>query len=143
MKFLLSALLLALACGACKDVETTTPQSDPFQLWRSYNFHNYSIAETRNCFCLNGGVQMRIVVMSDSVNSVSKVSDGTTLPYGEPRVYFSIDSLFGIIRSGGKDSIVVQYDEKYGYPTYLDINPQLHPVDGGVLYLTSDLVVNR
>jgi hypothetical protein len=86
---------------------------------------------------------MRVAVISDSVSSVTRIEDGIVLSSGAGQTYFSIDSLFGIIRSAVDDSIVVQYDETYGYPAYLDINPQLHPVDGGVLYQTSDLVEVR
>jgi hypothetical protein len=31
----------------------------------------------------------------------------------------------------------VRYNEEYGYPEYLDIAPQQHPVDGGFSYETS------
>jgi hypothetical protein len=86
---------------------------------------------------------MRVVVVADSVSSITRISDGRDLTSDERTAYFTIDSLFGLIHSGAGDSIVVRYDETFGYPTYLDINPQLHPVDGGVLYQTSDLMVSR
>jgi hypothetical protein len=65
-----------------------------------------------------------------------RISDNTKVisPY-----YFTIDSLFGIINNSKNDSLVIKYNSIYGYPEYLDINPQLHPVDGGVLYETSNL----
>jgi hypothetical protein len=81
---------------------------------------------------------MRITVRSDTVARVINVSDASvvTVTY-----YLTIDSLFGIIRNARTDSLVIRYNNQYGYPEYLDVNPQLHPVDGGVLYVTSNLQV--
>jgi hypothetical protein len=81
---------------------------------------------------------MRITVRSDTVAQIKRVSDASviTFPY-----YLTIDSLFGIIRNSKTDSLVIRYNDQYGYPEYLDVNPQLHPLDGGVLYETSNLQV--
>jgi hypothetical protein len=56
-------------------------------------------------------------------------------------ICLTVDSLFGIIRRGGTDSLVVTSHETYGYQETQDINPQLHPVDGGVLYIHSNLQI--
>jgi len=82
---------------------------------------------------------MRVTVYADTVESVLRLSDSTQLPYSQFSLYHSIDSLFWFIRNAPGDSLVVKYDERYGYPKWLDIDPQLHPVDGGVLYETSNL----
>ena len=81
---------------------------------------------------------MRITVRSDTISSIIRVSDTSvvTNPF-----YLTVDSLFGIIRNCETDSLVVRYNKQYGYPEYLDMNPQLHPVDGGVLYETSNLQI--
>ncbi len=82
---------------------------------------------------------MKVVVRSGAIVSVSRVSDGILLSQQESRLYLTVDSMFSLIRSPGPDSLVVSYNSQYGYPESLDINPQLHPVDGGVLYLSSNL----
>lgn len=79
---------------------------------------------------------MQVTVHADTVASVMRLSDSSTVPYS---LCASVDSLFGMIRNSSGDSLVVRYNADYGYPEYLDINPQLHPSDGGVLYETSDL----
>jgi hypothetical protein len=81
---------------------------------------------------------MRITVRSDIVAQIKRVSDASviTFPY-----YLTIDSLFGIIRNSKTDSLVIRYNDQYRYPEYLDVNPQLHPLDIGVLYETSNLQV--
>ena len=68
--------------------------------------------------------------------NVVRVSDSSAVTYP---FYVTIDSLFEIIEGDEYDSIVVRYNEEYGFPEYLDVDPQLHPVDGGYLYETGNL----
>ena len=84
----------------------------------------------------NAGELVRITVRADTIFNVVKISDNSLI---KTSVYFTVDSLFGIIKNAGNDSLVIRYNEMYGYPEFLDINPQWHPVDGGVLYETSNL----
>jgi hypothetical protein len=82
----------------------------------------------------------KVIVRSDTVFSVMNLSDSSIVLPPYTKWYLPIDSLFGIIRSrSGKDSLEITYNNIYGYPEKLDINPQQHPVDGGVLYVTSNL----
>ena len=86
---------------------------------------------------------MRITVRADTVARVVRLSDSTQLSSSASRQYLAVDSLFGLIRHPHADSLVVVYNSYYGYPERLDIDPQLHPVDGGVKYETSNLQVLR
>ena len=138
-KFQIGILLLGLL--GCKDQATQPLPLDPYERWRSYGLHEYSIDQARMCFCLQGGQEMRITVRSDTIASVINLSDGSTVSYPISKYYLTVDSLFGIIRNSRTDSLVITYNETYGYPETLDINPQLHPVDGGVLYKTSNLLI--
>ncbi|MEJ2103702.1 MAG: DUF6174 domain-containing protein [Ignavibacteriaceae bacterium] len=81
---------------------------------------------------------MRITVRADTIFNIINIEDNSvvTNPY-----YYTIDSLFGIIQYSEYDSIVIKYNSTYGFPEFLDINPQLHPVDGGVLYETNNLQI--
>ncbi len=129
--------LLLLLCASCKNELVTEPTiKTSYELWRSKNLHNYSIDQLRGCFCPNAGELVRVTVRSDTIFNVVKISDNSLI---KTSVYFTVDSLFGIINNAGNDSLVIRYDETYGYPEFLDINPQWHPVDGGVLYETSNL----
>jgi hypothetical protein len=125
-------------CG-CKESAVQPIPAEPYQRWKSHNLHNYTINQVRGCFCLEGGVIMRIVVRADTISSITRVVDGSTLPGELMRRYCTVDSLFAIIRRNVADSLVVRYNETYGFPDTLDINPQLHPIDGGVVYTTSSL----
>jgi len=128
-----------ICCLGCRKEQSSQPmQQTPYEKWQSQNIHNYTIDQNRSCYCLSGGELMRMTVRSDTIARVIRVTDASviTFPY-----YFTIDSLFGIIRDSRTDSLVIRYNAQYGYPEYLDINPQLHPLDGGVLYETSNLQV--
>jgi hypothetical protein len=124
--------------------QTSVPLSfTPNEKWRSYNIHNYTIEQIRSCYCINGGQRMRITVRSDSIYLVMRISDSTLIIYPDYKYYLTINSLFGIIQNSKSDSLIVTYDSKYGYPNKLDINPQLHPLDGGVMYVTSNLQITK
>jgi hypothetical protein len=131
--------LILFFTSACNEEQLSESEiNSSYKLWLSKNIHNYSVDQKRSCFCPDAGELVRITVRSDSIFNIVKVSDNSkiTSPY-----YFTIDSLFGIINDSENDSLVIKYNRIYGYPEYLDINPQLHPVDGGVLYETSNLQV--
>ena len=136
----LIAILIFIIAGC--DEQTNLPLSfAPYEVWQSYNLHNYTIEQIRSCYCINGGQRMKVTVRSDSVYSVMRLSDSAIMTRSISKLYLPIDSLFKIIRNSKTDSLVITYDSKYGYPNKLDINPQLHPVDGGVMYETSNLQI--
>ena len=139
MKNILLLIFVFIFLTSCNEESVSNSvYEDSYELWRSYNIHNYSVYQKRSCFCPDAGQLMKITVRSDTIYSVKRVSDNSKVvhPYYSP-----IDSLFGIIRNSADDSLVIRYNLKYGFPEYLDINPQLHPVDGGVLYETSNLII--
>lgn len=141
MKIILAILILTFVLLSCNGNINEPISLTPYEQWRSLNIHNYSIEQARFCFCPNGSVKMKVIIRADTVFSVAKVSDGTLIPYPASRPYLTIDSIFSIIQNSKFDSLVIDYDPQYGYPSKLDINPQLHPVDGGILYQTSNLQV--
>ena len=130
--FRMSVLVLFLS--GCKD-----QGFDPFARWRSYDPPDYTIDQVRMCFCQLAGQTVRISVRADTIASVVNLSDGSEVSNSMARWYLTVDSLFRVIRNTSRDSLVITFNETYGYPEMLDINPQLHPVDGGVLYRTSNL----
>jgi len=126
--------VLVLFLFGCKD-----QGFDPFARWRSYDPPDYTIDQVRMCFCQLAGQTVRISVRADTIASVVNLSDGSEVPNQIARWFLTVDSMFGVIRNTSRDSLVITFNEIYGYPEMLDINPQLHPVDGGVLYRTSNL----
>jgi hypothetical protein len=139
MKTILQSIFLIFILAGCNELINEQVSLTPYENWRSYNIHDYTVEQVRSCYCVNGGQRMKITVRSDTVYSVMRLSDFTLIPYPTSKQYLTIDSLFGIIQYSKTDSLVFTYDPKYGFPDRLDINPQLHPVDGGVLFETSNL----
>lgn len=142
MRFIFLLLALFIAAGCSKEQVVQPVQTDPvasYLKWNSYGYHNYTIDQIRQCFCINGAEKMRVVVRSDTVKSVTRLSDNKELSYSEARWYMPVDSLFKKVLNPGRDSVVVSFNSKYGYPETVDVNPQLYPVDGGVLFVTSNL----
>jgi hypothetical protein len=136
VRLLCGFLLLVLGSAGCEENHATRP-SDPYQRWRSYGLHDYTIHQKLSCFCVTGGQSMEITVRSDTIANIVRLSDSTALAKNLWPAYRTIESLFSIIATTGSDSVVVTYDGHYGFPSSLDHYPQLHPVDGGVLYETS------
>lgn len=136
--FLLSAIIgpLSLFVISC-DNGAGPQQTDPYARWRSYGAHDYTIRQTRTCFCIDAGEVMEITVRADTITNILRVSDSTVLRKDLWPAYRTIESLFSIVFTTGPDSLVVSYDPAYGFPASLDQYPQLHPVDGGVLYETT------
>jgi hypothetical protein len=138
-------LIVIVSCilFSCEELTNIPYSATSYELWRSYNIHDYTIEQVRYCFCPDAGEKVKVTVRSDSVYAVMRLSDSAIIPYPTSKLYLSVDSLFGVIQNSKGDSLVVTYDSKYGYPNKLDINPQLHPVDGGVMYETSNLQFSK
>lgn len=142
---LLLAIPLFLAAG-CKKEQAVQPEdngpkslAESFDKWNSYGYHNYTIDQIRQCYCPNGAEKMKVVVRNDTVMSVTRLSDNKELSYSEARWYMPVGSLFKKLQNPGQDSITVSFNAVFGYPETVDINPQLHPQDGGAIYFTSNL----
>ncbi|MBL0176006.1 MAG: hypothetical protein IPP94_12205 [Ignavibacteria bacterium] len=132
-------LSLIVICIGCSEKSTQPSASDPYTKWQSHKLHDYTIDQVHMCRCVNGGELMRITVRADTIAQVFRLSDSSIVQAPSASAYLTIDSLFSIARNPGKDSLVIRYNAKYGYPEFLDINPQQHPYDGGVLIETSNL----
>ena len=141
MKVITAIAIFLFIFSVCKEDINGPALLTHYEQWLSFNIHNYKIEQVRTCFCINGGERMDITVLADTVFSVVRISDETVIPYPASKHYLTIDSLFRTIQNHLSDSLVVTYDPQYGYPSKLDINPQLHPVDGGQLFQTSNLQV--
>ena len=143
MRMIFLIVILSFTLISCEDLNDIPFSSSSYELWRSYNIHDYTIEQVRSCFCIDAGEKVKVTVRSDSVYLVIRLSDSAIIPYPTSKLYLSVDSLFGVIQNSKGDSLVVTYDSKYGYPNKLDINPQLHPVDGGVMYETYNLQFSK
>jgi hypothetical protein len=133
----LSPVILAILLLSCNHA-TKPAYQYPYEQWRSLNLHDYTIDQSRECYCIGAGVTVRLTVRADTIANVTKLS-GTDTMFSQ--YYCTVDSLFAFIRRVSPDSLVVKYNSQYGYPEHLDLYPQMHPVDGGEVYETSNLQV--
>ncbi len=133
-------ILLLLLMG-CKDHASSPVPGSPYEQWRTLAIHDYTIDQVRECYCAERGRVMTLTVRADTIASMVYASDSTAAPVYALPWYCTIDSLFAIIRNSTSDSLVIVYNAEFGYPETLDINPQAHPIDGGVLYRTTNLRV--
>jgi hypothetical protein len=131
--------LLFLFASGCDEQLSQPGSSDPYQLWLSRNIHDYTVEQVRSCFCIEGGQRMRLTVRQDTILQVLRLSDSTILSLEKAQWYRPVGALFAIIKNNTTDSLVIRYNAENGYPEFLDINPQQHPYDGGVLIETSNL----
>ena len=131
--------MVFVLCIGCSEQSTKPPITDPYAKWKSFTLNDYTIDQVHMCRCVNGGELMRITVRADTIAQVFRLSDSSIVKAPSASAYLTIDSLFSIARNPGKDSLVIRYNAKYGYPEFLDINPQQHPYDGGVLIERSNL----
>jgi hypothetical protein len=130
---------LVCCCAACKHEQASQPSPQtPYELWQSFKIHDYTMDQIRSCFCPHAGEGVRIMVRSDTIYRMIRISDGSVVSYP---YYVTIDSLFCIIQNSKTDSLVVRHNAQYGYPEFVDVNPQLHPMDGGYLLETSNLQI--
>lgn len=131
-----AGLLLILSSSCNKDSTNQPPWKTPYELWQLRNPHGYTIDQRRSCFCPYSGILVRVWVVADTVFRVTTIPDTAIVSYP---FYRSVDSLFSLIRNSTNDSLVIRCNADYGYPEYLDVNPQSHPVDGGFTYENSNL----
>lgn len=129
--------------AGCTETTDAPGPASPYDLWRSQNIHSYTMEQVRSCFCVDGGTRMKVTVKADTVFSVIRLTDSSIVPYPSSAQYLSIDSLYAVIRHPSSDSLVVEYHSSMGYPTSVDINPQFHAVDGGVLFEISNVQALR
>jgi len=100
--------------------------------WSTSFIEDYEFVVRRNCFCLMGGVAVRVVVQRDVV--VAREIDGTStpLPSGLAYLYPSIDGIFSVIQDAIDTrayQIDASYDGRYGFPTDVYIDYERRAVD--------------
>ncbi len=136
----LSIALLALFASGCTIITGPDDEWDREQrdlsrarrTWSSNFINDYEFVVRRDCYCLMGGVAVRITVLRDVV--VAREIDGTSapLPPGFAYLYPSIDGIFSIVQEAIDTRayrIDASYDSRYGFPTDVYIDYDRRAVD--------------
>lgn len=138
-----TALLLCvgLLSFSCDDGGTSPQQGlladhsgivDPVKRWQAYGITEYSLLQTRTCFCADGGKKFLITVRSGGIASVVDPTDGGVLAAGRWADFKTIPDLFvliGSIDTTKAASLQVSYDSRYGYPVRVFVDPSLQMAD--------------
>jgi hypothetical protein len=128
MKKILFLLTVVISAGCSND--SLTPSNAEYEArWKSQQIFNYTMVQSRKCFCPNGGQKVTVVVQNNLITDV-RDPNGQSLPVDSQKSYKTVDELFAIIRSVDPAKVAtlnVLYDKKLGYPTnlYVDVSKQI------------------
>jgi len=147
----LSGALLLVAILMSWSIQCTPPEGpmdysfihDPLARWQAYKLSSYTIDQERDCFCPNGGVHVRLTIVDDRIVNAVKVSDGSRLPEATWGGYKTVNELFAYVQSVDPDSVAefhVEYDDKYGYPSFVYLDYSRAIADEELGYRTNNLV---
>ena len=90
-------------------------------------FFDYSIEQSRSCFCPNGGKSVKLFIAADTVADAVWLSDNVHLNSIERQAYRSIKGLFMEIEYWDTSSIFqvrTIFDSVNHYPSYVSITPK-------------------
>ena len=136
-----SILWCAILSLSCTDMGTAPDQglladhrgiSDPEQRWNAYVMADYSILQSRTCFCVDGGKKFLITVRSGRIAGIVDPADGSVLAQDRWGAFMTIPDLFALVRSIDTTkvaSLLVSYDARYGYPVRVFVDPSAHIAD--------------
>ncbi len=140
------AFCVSITIACCKDrsinntdeKNTLRATEQALALWKSWEIHDYSFTQTRECWYPSCGDTMRVVVKSDTIYSITPLCNKKV----NTLWVMTINELFEIAQYDTTKWIIqVEFDKIYGFPKYLYFQPK-PPIytEGGFLYLSFDFV---
>lgn len=115
---------------------------DPRARWQAYQLRSYVFEQQRSCFCVNGGATCLVYVSNDKVTDVVRKSDGHSLFTEFGCLYKTANQLLDLADSLKQVSVarlVIEYDEKFGFPKYIYVDPSFQIADEEYAFLTSSV----
>ena len=116
--------------------------ADPGARWQAYNLTSYVIEQQSSCFCPFGGDVCRVYVRNNKVVDVVKKSDGKSILEQTPQRYKTLDELFTLASSINPDSVaslVIQYDQRFGFPNLISVDYSVQIADDEFSYQSQSL----
>lgn len=144
-----SAGLLVCLCGVggCDFIGAGLQQAEldaALAKWESQGIDTYEYRFSNACECLpETSGPIIITVFNDEVTAVRRPDDAAGLPPRDGGPAPTIPELFETVQSAiveGADSITVEYDEEFGFPTQLTIDWDAGLADEETIYTAEDLV---
>ena len=130
---LLPILWFAILSLSCTDFGTApdfladhSSIADPMKRWEAYAVEDYTILQRHICYCADRANVLLITVRSGKIVSIVNPTDSSAFPANRRTEYKTIPDLFTLTRSIDTAAVYnfqVAYDPRYGYPTYVWVDP--------------------
>ena len=148
-RFIIAVLLLSVFSSCHSDDNVTEKQRElglARQLWQSQQIENYVWNERLSCFC--GGVLEWDLFVKDKLKEKVEF-DETNLPQGQTyddilEEAKTVEDAFEFIETLlSKDiaSLIIEYDDQYGFPTEINIDYDFQIADDEIAYLYTDFEI--
>ena len=121
---------LGLVLAACRSAVGGDPEgldqvNAKFAEWRGTGITTYEFVVRNTCFCIHGGAEVRVAVISGSVASAILLASGDPVPAEFATPFRSFDGLFDLLVDAHRRRAArldVEYDGLYAYPisAYID-----------------------
>jgi hypothetical protein len=142
-------LSIPLVSLACTDAGTSGPDplradhssiADPVARWQAYGLVNYSLVQSRDCFCVDGGKKYLVTIRAGKIASVADAAGGGPLGVEKWGDFKTVPDLFALVASidtSAVASLQVTYDPRYGYPSRVYVDPSAQIADEQYGYETA------
>jgi hypothetical protein len=116
---------------------------DPHERWQAYNLQDYRIVESRSCFCpgpyrwtayVKGGKVVSVRIYNPEQDTEEMRDRALAMAWTVEEAFTTAEQ----IKNGEADIRVVEYSERYGYPTRM-YRDYTGVTDGGLSLGNSDL----
>jgi len=117
------------------------------QIWNNAQIQNYSMNERISCFC--GGLLEWKVFVKNGIKDRVEYDD--TQAFGQTyddifQQARTVEDVFGFIEELlGKDlaSLIIEYDQVYGYPSFVSIDYNENIADDEIAYIYTDFEIEN
>jgi hypothetical protein len=145
----LRVLSIALMSLTCTDAGTPGPDAlladhssiaDPVVRWRAYALVDYSLVQSRVCFCVDGGRKYLVTVRAGKIASVADAAGEGSLGAEKWGEFKTVPDLFALVASIDTTTVAslqVTYDPRYGYPSRVYVDPSAQVADEEYGYETA------
>lgn len=148
-----SVLLLSLLLLHCAGLGSRTPYltrpitqdytsiSDPKTRWATYKLTNYVLDQEIQGFANFNG-PCRVIVRADTIADVIRKSDGQSVLVEGGSTFKTVAQMFSLVESLKVDGVAqlkVDYDPRFGFPSYIFVDYKSSMIDDEVGYRTTQI----
>ncbi|MCF7807312.1 MAG: DUF6174 domain-containing protein [Candidatus Marinimicrobia bacterium] len=160
MKRYLTLLICIIFVAACEESKLEPPYTtasisenfssieNPLLRWRTYDLSDYALKEGRSCECFGPNSFTAYMSDGDVFDVEYQLPEEGYVGRTEDQIYtytkdlaMSVEEAFSLIDEHESTAyrLVVEYDERFGYPSYISIDIDSMIVDEEIVRTFSDL----